>query len=385
MKIAAVICEFNPFHNGHKYLLDQIRSQGFDTIICVMSGSFTQRGEAAVSSKFERTRTALKNGADLVIELPTPYAVASAERFAKGGVEIIAATGVVEKVFFGSEAGDIEVIKKAALATENEKVQELLKARMNQGEYYPSALEKAVEEVFGSEVSRVLKEPNNTLGVEYVKELLKRGIEAGTVKRKAVAHDSNEAAGGFASASLIREMIFKGEGVAPFVPCGDFSNPAKTEFGERAVLYKLKSMSAEEIATLPDVTEGLQNRIYSAARASATLEGLLAEVKTKRYTMARIRRIITSAMLGITKDLQSTPVPYLRILGMTEKGKEALSVISKKTNLPVITSVAPALKALEGTAREMLLCEVNATDLRTVFEKEVSESGRDFTAALIKE
>lgn len=385
MKTSAVICEFNPFHNGHKYLLDEIRRQGYECIICVMSGSFTQRGEAAISDKFERTRVALKNGADLVIELPTPYAVSSAERFAKGGVDIIKATGVVDKVFFGSEAGDIELIKKAALATNDPKVLAILKDRMDKGEYYPSALEKAIEEVFGSEVSNVLKEPNNTLGVEYVKELSRCGIEAGTIKRKAVAHDSHEAKGNFASASLIREMIFKGEEVSGYVPCGSFSNPAKLSLGDRAILFRLKTMNLEEIANLPDVSEGLENRIYNAARICNSLEELLFEVKTKRYTMARLRRILTSAVLGITKDLQSSPVPYLRILGMTEIGKEALSLISKKAALPIITSVAPALKVLDEKAKEMLMCDINATDIRTVFEKEISDSGKDFTTALIKE
>lgn len=385
MKIAAVICEFNPFHNGHKHLLDEIRKQNYDSIICVMSGSFTQRGEAAITDKFSRTRVALKNGADLVIELPTPYAAASAERFAKGGVDVIKATGVVDKVFFGSEVGDIALIEEAVKATEDARVQELLKSRMNKGEYYPLALQKAVEEIFGSETAEIISEPNNTLGVEYVKELLKCGIKAGTIKRKAVAHDSNKAKDGFASASLIREMIFKGENVYPLAPYCDFSNPAKLSLGERAILYKLKAMSLEEIANLPDVTEGLHNRIFSAARSAGTLEELLFEIKTKRYTMARLRRIITSAVLGITKDLQSSPVPYLRILGMTEKGKAALSLISNKASLPIITSVAPALKTIDDKAKEMLLCDINATDIRTVFESKISESGKDFTEALIKE
>ncbi len=385
MKIAAVICEFNPFHNGHKYLLSEIRKQGYECIICVMSSSFTQRGEVAVTNKFERTKVALKNGADLVIELPAPYAVSSAQVFAKGSAEIIKATGVVDKVFFGSENGDIELIKKAALATKDKKVTELLKEKMRDGDYYPLALEKAVKEVFGSEISDVLSSPNNTLGVEYIKELEGSGIETATVKRIAVEHDSTTSKDGFASASLIREMIFKGEDVNAFVPNGDFTNPAKTEFGERAVIYKLKSMSAENFEALADVTEGLHNRIYSAVKNCNSLEELLSEIKTKRYTMARLRRIITSAVLGITKDLQNSPVPYLRILGMTDAGKEALSLISKKADLPIVTSVAPALKTLDSKAKEMLMCDIRATDIRTVFEKEISESGTDFISALIKE
>ena len=384
MKIAAVICEFNPFHNGHKYLLDEIRNRGFDKIICVMSGSFTQRGEVAILSKFERAEIALQNGADLVIELPTPYAVASAQIFAKGGADIIKATGVADKVFFGSECGDIELLKNAASATKDNRVENLLKEKMNAGDYYPLALEKAVEEVFGKEVSQILASPNNTLGVEYIKELSDSNIDTGTIKRVAVEHDSLSAKGEFASASLIREMIFKNEDVSAFVPSGDFSNPALSVFGERAVIYKLKSMSLEDFENLPDVSEGLHNRIFRAVKNCNSLEELYKEIKTKRYTLARLRRIITYAVLDITKDLQSSPLPYLRILGMTESGKELLSEIAKKATLPVVTSVAPALKILDEKAKTMLLCDIKATNLRTVFEKNISESGKDYTTAVIK-
>ncbi len=385
MKKAGVICEFNPFHNGHRYLLDQIRAQGFECIICVMSGSFTQRGDVALMDKFSRTRLALKNGADLILELPAPFAVASAQRFAKGGVDILKATGVVDEVIFGSESGDAEAIKKAALATENPEVSSIMAEYMDRGYYYPQALEQGVRDVFGSDTADILAYPNNTLGVEYVKELIKADIPFSTVKRKAVEHDSTKVKGEFASASLIREMILKGKDVSDLLPSGDFSNPASTEYGERAVMYKLKSMSIEDFEKLPDVTEGLHNRIFSAVQKCSSLEQLLAEIKTKRYTMARLRRIITSSLLGITKDLQSSPVPYLRVLGMTERGKTALGEIAKKTDLPVITSVASALKSLEGKPREILLCDINATDIRTVFEKKVSPSGLDFTTAMIKE
>lgn len=385
MKTSAVICEFNPFHNGHKYLLDEIKSQGFDAIICIMSGSFTQRGEVAITNKFERTKAALKNGADLVIELPAPYAASSAQIFAKGAVDIIKATNVVDKVFFGSECGEIELIKKAALATKDKDVNIVLKEKMAEGDYYPQALQKAVNEVFGNEISAILSSPNNTLGVEYVKALMGSNIDMGTIKRIGVDHDSSQTSDNFASASLIREMIFKNEDISNYVPCGDFKNLAKTEFGERAIFYKLKSMTLEDFENLPDVTEGLHNRIYEAVRNCNSLEELFSEIKTKRYTLARIRRIITSAVLDITKGMQSSPLPYLRVLGMTETGEKVLSQISKKTSLPIVTNVATAVKTLDGKAKEMLLCDIKATDIRTIFEKEISESGADFTTALLKE
>lgn len=384
MKIAAVICEFNPFHNGHKYLLDEIKNKGYECIICVMSGSFTQRGDVAIADKWSRTKIALEGGADLVIELPAPFAVASAQRFAKGGVDIIKATGVVDKVFFGSECGDINLIKKAAFATKNAEVTAALGVYMDKGYYYPQALEQAVKDIYGTEISRILASPNNTLGVEYVKELADSDIETDTIKRIAVEHDSRDSQGEFASASLIREMIFRNEDINKYIPEGDFRNPARTELGERAIMYKLKTMSLEDFGKLPDVSEGLENRIYSAVQKCSSLDSLFTEIKTKRYTMARLRRIIITALLGITKDLQNSPLPYLRILGMTDKGKLALSEISKNTNLPIVTSVAQALKSLEENSKEMLMCDIRATDIRTIFEKEISESGKDFTKALIK-
>lgn len=384
MKIAAVICEFNPFHNGHKYLLDEIKKQGFDGIICVMSGSFTQRGDAAVSDKFSRTEIALKNGCDLVIELPTPYAVASAGYFAKGGVEVIAGTGVVDTVFFASEAGDISLLEKAALAVEDEMVQSLLKKQLDNGQYYPNALQKAVLEVYGKAIAEVFDSPNNVLGIEYLRELKKCDIKARTILRKEAAHHSLEAFGKFASATYIRNKILNNEDVAYFVPSGDFSNPASLYFGERVIINKLRELSTKEIASLADVNEGLENRIHTAARSQSTLDGLLSEIKTKRYTMARLRRITVSAILGITKELQSLPVSYLRILGITEQGKNLLSCIANNTSLPVITRVSPALRELNENAARLLLCDINATDTRTVFEKNITPCGKDFTYGFIK-
>lgn len=384
MKIAAVICEFNPFHNGHKYLLDEIKNQGFDGIICVMSGSFTQRGDAAICDKFSRTKTALENGCDLVIELPTPYAVASAGYFAKGGVEIIAGTGVVDTVFFASEAGDISLLEKAALAVEDEKVQSLLKEQLDNGQYYPNALQKAVLEVYGEATAEVFDSPNNVLGIEYIKELKKYGIKAKTILRKGAAHNGTEVYGSIASASYIRNRILNGEDISNLTPSGDFSNPASLYFGERVIINTLRKLSVEEIAELADVNEGLENRIYTAARSQATLDGLLSEIKTKRYTMARLRRITVSAILGITKELQGLPVSYLRILGITKQGEKILSRIANNTNLPIITRVSPALRELNDNAARLLLCDINATDTRTAFEKSVTACGKDFTHGFIK-
>lgn len=385
MKVAGIICEYNPFHKGHEYLLKALRCEGFDAVVAVMSGSFTQRGEVAMLSKFERTKQALMGGADLVIELPVPYAVATAERFAYGGCEILKALGCVDAVFFGSECGDSEKIITAAKATQDERVLVCLKEYMNEGEYYPSALEKAVRNIYGDEIAKILSSPNNTLGVEYAKQLLTSSIEIRTVERIGESHDSQKADSDFASASFIRNLVRNGESVSKFLPIStDFSNPALTKYGERAILMKLRSMSPEEIEKLPDANEGLHNRIYEAIRQESTVEGILARVKTKRYTMARLRRILMCALLGITKDIQNLPVSYIRVLGFSSQGELLLREAKQKASLPFVINVAKDMDNLDEMTKTALEIDIRATDLRTVFEKEPTACGQDFTARIIK-
>ncbi|MGN0452594.1 MAG: nucleotidyltransferase family protein [Ruminococcus sp.] len=386
MKVSAVICEFNPFHKGHKYLLDSVRAENNQCIVTVMSGSFTQRGDVGVFSKFARAEAALKNGADIVIELPVPWAVASAQRFAKGGCEIIKALGSVDSVYFGSECGDAGLIQKACEATLDERVNNRLKALIKSGEYYPSALEKAVFEFFGEETAKILSEPNNTLGLEYCKELRGSSIEIKTVKRVGAGHDSEEVIGDFASASAVRSKIKSGECYESLLPyiTKEYENPAFMEYGERAMLVKLREMSAEDFEKLPDVSEGLHNRIYEAVRGNNSLEEILSAIKTKRYTMARLRRILTCAMLGVTKDMQSIDVPYIRVLGFTKTGAVLLKELNKTAYLPIVVNVADGLRNLTGDAKEVFETDIRATDIRTVFEKSPTPCGRDFVNGVIK-
>ncbi|MDO5123784.1 MAG: nucleotidyltransferase family protein [Eubacteriales bacterium] len=385
MKVAGVICEYNPFHKGHEYLLKALRREGFDAVVAVMSGSFTQRGEVAILSKFYRTELALKGGADLVIELPTPYAAATAERFACGGCEILKALGCVDAVFFGSECGDREKIITAAKATQDEKVLLCLKEYMNDGEYYPSALKKAVGDIYGNEIAEIISSPNNTLGVEYAKQLLTSSMEIRTVKRVGESHDSQKADSFFASASFIRNRVKNGESVSEFLPIRtDFGNPALSNYGERAMLAKLRSMTLGEIENLPDVNEGLHHRIYEAIRQESTVEGILARVKTKRYTMARLRRILICAFLGITKDIQSLPVSYIRVLGFNSQGELLLKEAKQKASLPFVINVAKDMNNLDEMTKKTLEIDIRATDLRTVFEKSPTACGQDFTAKIIK-
>ncbi len=387
MVTGALICEFNPFHNGHKYLLDKMRADGCDCVVAVMSTSFTQRGDVAVYSKFHRTKDALTGGADIVIELPVVWAVSSAQRFASAGCEIIKALGCVDRVYFGSESGDTENLIKATNATLDTKVNNLVKKLMEQGEYYPSAVEEAVSEIYGKKIADVLSSPNNTLGIEYIKALKDSDIEIRTIKRVGAEHDSEEAVKDFASASKLRGDILSDIDTVSFVPESNSKcdNSAFYEYGERAVLYALRSLSPENFENLPDVSEGLHNRIYDAVRTENTIDGILTKVKTKRYTLARLRRILTCALLGITKEHQSMSVPYIRILGFNSCGELLLKKAKDTSALPLIINVAGALDSLSNNAREILNIEMKATDLRTVFEKFPTHCSQDFTNRIIKE
>lgn len=296
----AVICEFNPFHNGHKYLLESAKNVLKEPIIAIMSGSFTQRGEVAVCDKFVRAKSALENGADLVLELPVVFSLSGAESFAKAGVAMAAAFDCTNHLAFGSESGDCELLKKSAKAVCDKNVQALVRDGMKSGGYYPRELENAVKAVFGNEVSSVLCEPNNILAVEYIKALIGTSIEPFSVARTGVAHDSHIAGNEFASASHIREMLRNGENAKKYAP----HIPDEITFSEnldRPLLYRLRTMTREDIAKLPDVGEGLENRIADVAMRCSTSAEIADFVKTKRYTHARIRRILACALLGIEK------------------------------------------------------------------------------------
>ena len=385
MVTGALICEYNPFHNGHKYMLDMMRLDGCDHIIAVMSGSFTQRGDVAVYSKFTRTEKALSGGADIVIELPAVWAVSSAQRFAKGGCDIIKGLQCVDRVYFGSECGDISVLKAAALATCDQRVNEKVKVFMDNGDYYPVALQKSVEEIYGSDYAEILSSPNNILGIEYIKALMDTDIDVRTIKRTGVSHDSQSTTDTIASASKIRELISTDTDFSCFVPeDSKTSNPAFLEQGERALLLRLRDTDEATLKATADVSEGLHNRILSVSREKNTIEDILSEVKTKRYTHSRLRRILICTLLGIKNSHYEMSVPYIRILGFTQKGAELIKSIHSTASLPLVINAAKDMNNLSQSAKEILNIDIKATDLRTVFEESPTPCGSDFTNGIIK-
>lgn len=375
----AVICEFNPFHNGHKYILSRSKKLTGEPIIAIMSGSFTQRGEVAVTDKFTRAKIALQNGADLVIELPAFGAISCAERFAKTGVGIAKAFECVDYLAFGCENDNISALYKLVEAKNNEKVNELVRKKMREGDYYPRAFESAVSQVYDAQTASALKGSNNILGVEYISALRNTNIKPLPIKRIAVEHDSESTHMEYASASYIRGRIRNCKNADEFMPFSSFDITKPSNL-ECAVLYKLRSMTSDDLRMLPEVGEGLENRFIDAIKQNVTVEGIIDAVKTKRYTRARIQRIITAALLGVSDELQKNNPMYARVLGFTDLG----STLLKTCKLPVVTSVAKAMNSFVGTAKKSLEIDVFATDIAALAYDERKKTGTDYIVPVIK-
>lgn len=402
MKAAAVIAEYNPFHRGHALHLERTRTQaGATHIVAVMSGNFVQRGDAACVDKHTRARMALRGGADLVVELPLPWAMAGAQTFARGGVALAAALGCVELLSFGSECGDGELIRRAAGLCETPEALQRLHEGLEQGMSYARARAYSLSEI-DPDAARVLCDPNDTLGVEYCRALeqLAPHISPFCVRREGAAHDSAQAADAEmpVSASFIRSVLDGGDvsSLCRHMPADAFalleeavlsgSAPARLSRLDRTLLLTLRSMTSQQLARLPDVTEGLEHRI---ARCAAEMSGsdcgferLCDEIKCKRYTHARLRRILLSALLGLTAAHSMGTPPYLRVLAMNRRGRELLSAKQQcGAPLPVITRSAQVTE-LDERGREIFNLETAAADIYGLTLDSVPEKGRDVSRRL---
>lgn len=389
-----LVAEFNPFHNGHRYLVDSLKAQGENTITAVMSGSFVQRSECACISPYERVQMALGNGVDLVLSLPVPYATASAERFAAAGVEVLNATGVVDAIGFGSECGSKALIINCAKALSEPLLSEYIDKYLGEGVSFPEARQRALREMCGEELSSVIATPNDILGVEYTKAVIRNNydIDIFPVKRIGVDHDSAELCENVCSASALREMMKNDGEFQFFMPSASREilvssmeqrkAPADFKRLEGAVLYKLRAMNVEDFSLLPDVSEGLEHRIYSAVRSATTLDEILEKIKTKRYTRSRLRRIILCAFLDIRKADVLIPMPYVRVLGFNEKGAELLKKAKGKATLPLVTKSSD-IKALGEDAQRVFSLECRARDLFSLALPVPDICGKEMTDKII--
>lgn len=402
MKVAGIVAEYNPFHNGHAHQIERTRAEkgGCEAthIVAVMSGHFVQRGEPALLPKQERVRAALAGGVDLVLELPLPWSLSSAERFAFGAVSLLDALGCVDIISFGSECGDAAALERAAAAMEDDHYLRLLKYRMEQGISAPEAQQKALAEVANSRAAALLDSPNNILGIEYIKALRRLGspIRPFTVPRLGADHDSLYPIGSIASATYLRTLARENRwmNAAPFVPPNIFDQltglfaqghaPANEALLERAMLARLRGMTAGEMAACANVSEGLENRLYAASRTAGSLPALLEAVKTKRYPLTRVRRLVWSVYWGLPAALSAGCPPYIRVLGISERGSEVLAAIKKASPaLPLLTRASHA-EALTGDARTVWELENRAADLYGLALPVPLPCGMEVTAGMIK-
>lgn len=343
-----IVCEYNPFHNGHMYHIQKTKSEGAAFTACVMSGNFVQRGECAVIDKWQRALSAIKGGADIVLDLPIPWAVASAENFARGSVYILSAFGI-DMLSFGSETEDKELLQLCANATENENVAALIRKYMSEGMNYPSALSEAVAEHYGENAKKVISSPNSTLGVEYIKQLEIYAPDKDflPVRRFGTDHDSENISDGFASASKIRSMV--SDDVSSLVP--GFVNEMlrkNTEDGslhtlskaERAILSSLREMPKEEYTCYVTDDSGLASRIFEAVKGAKSLNELYEKAKSKNFTHARVRREVLNLYLRIPRDMCHKEPPYIKILAANERGLSLISKAKENSDLPLVTKHA---------------------------------------------
>ena len=354
MTVIGIVCEYNPFHNGHLYQLRESRRLLGENaaVVCVMSGDFVQRGEAAVYSKFARAEAACRCGADLVIELPLPWSVASAENFARGAVSLLGHLGVTH-LSFGSETGDLTSLSQLAKTLLDPSVIVDIKNIMliNPSLSFAAARQQAVENRLGA-VSELLSRPNDILAVEYLKAIQSFGLPISplAIPRLGAGHDEETNDTGPKSASELRAMLTQGNDISEHIPAPAAEvyhreHEKKRELNspllmETAMLSRLRLFEEEYFLTLPDCADGLGSRLYHAVREESSLEAVFMAAKSKRHALSRIRRAALCACLGITADMLDSLPPYARVLAANSRGRNLLRELSKSASLPLLTKSA---------------------------------------------
>lgn len=394
MSVIGIVGEYNPFHYGHKHHITETkRLLGEDCpVVCVMSGDFIQRGEAAVYSKFARAEAAVRSGVDLVLELPTAWALSSAEGFARGAVGILGATGVVTHLSFGSECGETEPLETLAEILIDPLIGADIRRELEAQEGIPFALarQRAVAKRVG-ELSSQLETPNNILAVEYIKANYEQGlsIKPVTIQRFGSGHDEIGESGHNKSAAEIRRALANGSNIASAVPESAYEvyrredklgrGPVLMANLESAMMSRLRMLPDSAFAALPDAGEGLSNRFAKAAREESGLDAVIAASKSKRYALSRIRRMAMCAVLGISAGMSREIPPYARVLAANARGCALLREMDGKSRIPVITKPA-AVKELDPECRAVFDICSSAHDLYVLgyAAKEERRGGADW-------
>ncbi|PWK12776.1 nucleotidyltransferase [Tumebacillus permanentifrigoris] len=365
MHVTGVIVEYNPMHNGHLYHVEQSRLQtGADAVVAVMSGHFLQRGEPAIVNKWARARMALQQGVDLVVELPVAYSTQSAMLFAYGSVAVLDRLGAVDSLCFGSESGDIKSLQtlSSIIVDEPPLLQSYIQLELQKGVSYPRATGAALVRYAEQDPhldERVVGQPNNMLGLEYLAALrrLNSSITPATITRIAAGYNEERITHPkIASATAIRKATLESgvETAAPLLPELSYSilreefaagrGPMRWENYRQTLFTLLHRATPEQLARFVGVDEGLEARLIEAARRVDTVQDLIAHAKTKRFTWTKIQRALTSILLGVTREEQASLLvengpDYIRVLGFTERGRDVLRRASERSVVPILTKM----------------------------------------------
>ena len=398
-KRIGIIAEYNPFHNGHLYQIQKAKElTGADTVIAVMSGNFTQRGDTSLINKFEKAKIALQNEVDMVIELPTIYSISSAENFALGGVKILNEIGNIDYLVFGIEEENLEKLQAIAdvLVNEDDEFKRNIKEELDKGNSYPKAREIVLKKVLLSEnVENIMQKPNNILAIEYLKALKTTNskIKPIAIKRKNTMHNDENINENYASGTYIRKLFIENNfnEIRKVVPKYTYERLLElknqgayvssiNDFSD-IVIYKIRTMTKEEISQIADVNEGLENIIKLASTTCKTIDEIVEKVSTKRYTKTRISRILTYILLDITKseiEQSKNANPYIRVLGINKKFEGILKTIN---NDKLITS----LKKFEENNGENQLLNIDkkATEIYTIKYPKSVQANLDYTSKFI--
>lgn len=405
--VLAIIGEYNPLHNGHLYHLAETKKiTNANYSIAIISGNFVQRGNVSIVDKWAKTKMALLNGIDLVLELPCIYSISSAENFALGAIKTLNSLKIVDTLSFGCELNDISILKEFAniLTEEPEEFKSLLSHELSKGISFPKARENALLMYLNDirKYANVLSSPNNILAIEYLKalNLTKSTIEPLAIKRAGPGYNSKMIVDNFASATSIRELIKKRNLYAmdKLMPKASYDilidaikaghYVSGIEKFEKEIMFTLRNMTVAEIANLPDVNEGLENLIKTAANSCNNLNEFMGLVKSKRYAQTRIFRILLYALLGFSKeDMENSKKiePYIRVLGFNSNGQKILSEICHANKkLPVVTSVKDFTTTCRNRKLLMMLeKDIQATNIYTLGYEYDSYSNLDYTTKLI--
>ncbi|MDD2585338.1 MAG: nucleotidyltransferase [Syntrophomonadaceae bacterium] len=412
MAVLGIVAEYNPFHKGHSHLLEETHKiKNFDATVCVMSGNFLQRGEPACCDKWARAEMALKCGVDLVIELPFCFSTRSAYFFARAGIELLENTGIVTHLAFGSESGNLNILKEIAtiIAHEPEQYKELLKKHLSQGLSFPLARSKTLAQLIkGDQLQGILQSPNNILAIEYLRVLdeLNLPLIPITIKRQGASYHCQELLE-YSSAMAIRHALFSNCSITKVknvMPHESFTiledeivagrAPIATDSLEQAIFYKLRTSTINELKDIYEISEGLEHRFKQAANYYGTLDELRHNIKAKRYSLTRINRTLLYILFNLSKNQiarfdQYGPL-YCHILGFSAQGQEILQRMKNISQLRTFSRGSDIKQALEEDRNpvlsEMVSYDVLATDIYSLLfpDPAARKAGRDFTTAPVR-